>query len=110
MIPCPECRTELNMGISDEMFTVPAIINFHQIHEMDVADDIDYSDNDNTALKVVLEANLEVFSAFSLLSELVKYNSKLCKIFLIIVKLYVDYKNVIQFFNKCKELIEFEEF
>ena len=60
-------------------------------------------------LKVVLEANLEVFSAFLLLSKLVKYYSKMCKIFLTRVKLYVDYKNIIQFFIKCKEFMEFEK-
>ena len=61
-------------------------------------------------LKVVLEANLEVFSAFPLLSKLVKYYSKLCKIFLNMVELCVDYKNIVRFFIKCKEFMEFEEF
>ena len=47
-VPCPECRTELNMDIPEEMLTVRAINYFNQIHEMDVTDSVDDPLDDDT--------------------------------------------------------------
>ena len=46
-VPCPECRTDLNMDIPEEMFTVRSIRDYNKIHEMDVTNDVDDPSDDD---------------------------------------------------------------
>ena len=47
-VPCPECRTELGLEIPEEMTTVNAILNLKKIPQIDVPDEVDCSEEENS--------------------------------------------------------------
>ena len=47
--PCPKCKTELGSEIPEELTTVNALLNFEQMPQIDVTDEVDCSEEENSA-------------------------------------------------------------